>query len=213
MRRDGAIWLLSITAGGIDALSFVALGAFTSAMSGNAILLGIALSQNHLSDASRALLAFAGFIIGVGIASSAGALTPRRVLLIEAVLLGVFAVLWPARVGVLHPPLALSHNFLPWMTLLAGAAMGIQSVAARRLGVPGINTVVFTTTVAEIIGALTAAALGRTPRRIEAKTWCQIGAFLLYVTGAAVLGALAMHDHLLAAVPAFVCVVMAAILA
>ncbi|MEO9190872.1 MAG: YoaK family protein [Acetobacteraceae bacterium] len=213
MRHSGPVWLLSFAAGGIDALSFVTLGVFTSAVSGNAILLGIALGQGRLSDASRSLIAFAGFAVGVAIASAVSTWPPRRVLLIEAALLAIFAMLWPERVAALHAPMALWPKSLPWLLILAGAAMGVQSATGRRLGVPGINTVVFTTTITEIVGALTGAVLRREPRGMEAKTWRQIGALTLYVAGAAILAMFAIEDVRFAAVPPVVCVLLAAILA
>ncbi len=212
MRRNAALGLLSLASGGVGALSFLALGVFTSPMSGNAVLLGIALGQGRLSDASRSLLAFAGYAAGVVAAAMGGSWTPRRVLLAEAVLLGGFATLWPLLVETIHFPLALSPTSFPALILLAGAAMGMQARAARRLNAPGINTVVFTSTLTDIVAALTAALLGRTQRKIEAKTWQQIGAFLLFIAGAGALGALATHDLAVAAVPAFACVLLAAML-
>ena len=212
MRRDAAIGLLSLAAGGTDALSLLALGVFTSAMSGNAILLGIALGQGSLSGASRSALAFAGYALGVAVASAIGART-RLTLLGEAVVLAAFATLWPLQVQAVHFPIALSPGFLPALTVLAGAAMGMQAQAARQLGAAGINTVVFTSTLTDIVGALTAIALGRTARRITPRTSRQIGAFVLYIAGAAALDALALHGLSLAPLATFACVLLAAALA
>src|SRR4051812_41106296 len=69
-----ALGLLSFAAGSMDAIAFLALGdVFTSAMSGNTILFGLALGQGRLSAASHSLAAFAGYVIGV-----AGAALPLR---------------------------------------------------------------------------------------------------------------------------------------
>lgn len=213
MRRNAVLGLLSLASGGVDALSFLALGVFTSAMTGNAALLGIALGQARLADASRSVLAFAGFAVGVAAASAAQKWRPRSILLVETALLGGFAGLWPLLVTSLHSPTALSPNSLPGLTVLAGVAMGMQSAVARRLDAPGVNTVVFTTTLTEIVAALTGAAVGHASRRIEAKTWRQIGAFLLYLAGAVGLAALGFHDLALAAAPIAGCVLLAALLA
>lgn len=211
LKRDGVILLLSLASGGMDALSFLALGVFTSAMTGNAALFGLALGQSRMSNASRSALAFAGFAAGVALASAMPS-RPRLVLFAEAALLGAFAALWPQRVPAIYAPIALSQAFLPELILLAGVAMGMQSRTARRLNAPGVNTVVFTSTLTEIVGALTDAALGRAPRRIRPQTWRQIGAFVSYVAGAGCLGALAVADFKLAAIPALACVLLAATL-
>lgn len=211
MRRDAAIGLLSLAAGGTDALSLLALGVFTSAMSGNAILLGIAVGQGSLPGASRSALAFGGYAAGVAVASAMGSRT-RTVLLAEAALLGAFAGLWPVQVYAIRFPIALSPAFLPVLTIMAGAAMGLQAQAARRMSAHGINTVVFTSTLTDIVGALTAIALGRVPRKVTPRTMSQIGAFVLYIAGAAALDALALHDLPLAPLATFACVLLAAVL-
>ncbi len=214
-RQDLILGVLSVTAGGIDALSFFALGAFTSAMSGNTILFGLALAQGKLTAASGSLLAFAGYVLGVALATPLGVPAPhpeparalRRPLLVEALLLAAFAALWAARVEI-PVPLALQHGLL----LLAGTAMGLQSAGARKLNVPGITTVVFTSTLTAIVGALTEAAFGRKPRRVQPETQRQIAAFLLYLGGAACMGWLALRDVTLAAAPPFACVLLALLL-
>ncbi len=214
-RQDGILGLLSVAAGGIDALSFFALGAFTSAMSGNTILFGLALAQGKLRAASSSLLAFTGYVLGVAAATPLGvsAARPkpsralRRALLVEAALLAAFAALWAARVEIPVPPM-LQRGLL----LLAGTAMGLQSATARKINAPGINTVVFTSTLTAIVGALADAALRWPPRRVQPETWRQIAAFVLYLAGAAGVGRLALQDVTLAAVPPFACVLLALIL-
>lgn len=211
-RQDAVLGLLSLAAGGIDVLSYLALGVFTSAMSGNTILLGLALGEGNLVAAASSLLAFAGYVLGVAAATPLGSSEAGqengRVLLVEAMLLGVFAALWGAHAGAPMPP-ALQRGLI----VLAGAGMGLQSAAARKLNVPGINTVVFTSTLTAIVGALADAGFGRVPRRIQTRTWRQIGAFVLYLASAAGIGAFGLHDAPLAALPPFACVLMALLLA
>ena len=214
--QDAILVLLSVAAGGIDALSFFALGAFTSAMSGNTVLLGLALAQGKIKAASSSLFAFAGYVLGVAAATPLGvsarhaepARVLRRALLVEAALLVTFAALWAAEVE-LPVPETLQRGLL----VLAGTAMGLQSVTARRLDVPGVNTVVFTSTLTAIIGALADAAQYRASRPIRPETWRQIAAFLLYLGGAAGIGWLALQDITLAALPPFGCVLVAVLLA
>lgn len=212
MRREAAILLLCLASGGIDALSFLALGVFTSAMTGNTALLGIALGESSLADASRAALAFGAFATGVALTAIAPRARPRRWLAAEAALLAGFAILWPLQVHAIHPAKALAPASLPGLIVLAGVAMGVQSATARRLGAAGVNTVVFTTTMTEAVGALTAAALGHAPRRIEPRTWRQIFAFIAYLAGAGGLAALGLRIVALAPVPALVAVALAALL-
>ncbi len=212
MRREAAILLLCLTAGGIDALSFLALGVFTSAMTGNAALLGVALGEASLADASRAALAFGAFAAGVALTAIGPGASPRRWLAAESALLAGFAILWPLQVHVIHPTNALAAASLPGLIVLAGVAMGVQSATARRLGASGVNTVVFTSTITEAIGALIAAALGRAPRRIEARTGRQIGAFILYLAGAGGMAALGVRFVAAAPLPALAGVVLAALL-
>ena len=213
--QDAILVLLSVAAGGIDALSFFALGAFTSAMSGNTILLGLALAQGKIRAASSSLFAFAGYVLGVAAATPLGVSAPhaeparvlRRALLVEAALLVAFAALWAAGVE-LPVPETLQRGLL----VLAGTAMGLQSATARKLNAPGVNTVVFTSTLTAIMGALSDAAWYREARRIRPETWRQIAAFLFYLGGAAGIGLLALQDITLAALPPFGCVLAAVLL-
>jgi uncharacterized membrane protein YoaK (UPF0700 family) len=213
--QDAILVLLSVAAGGIDALSFFALGAFTSAMSGNTILLGLALAQGKIRAASSSLFAFAGYVLGVAAATPFGVSAPhaeparvlRRALLVEAALLVAFAALWAAGVE-LPVPETLQRGLL----VLAGTAMGLQSATARKLNAPGVNTVVFTSTLTAIMGALSDAAWYREARRIRPETWRQIAAFLFYLGGAAGIGLLALQDITLAALPPFGCVLAAVLL-
>ncbi len=216
MRQQNIVLgLLSAVAGGMDAMSFLAFGVFTSAMSGNAILFGLALGQGKLVAASGSLLAFAGYVVGVAAAtplglsaappSGSGAL--RRTLIAEMVLLAAFTALWPAHLDAARLP-----TIQRALILLAGAAMGLQAAVARQANAPGITTVVFTSTLTAAVTALTNAAFGRIPRHIQPQTWRQIVMFLLYLASAAGMGALASQAPALAAVPPFACVALALVL-
>jgi uncharacterized membrane protein YoaK (UPF0700 family) len=57
--------LLSMAAGGADAAGYLGLGkVFTANMTGNIVLLGIALSEGRTEETSRAVFAGAAFVIG-----------------------------------------------------------------------------------------------------------------------------------------------------
>jgi Protein of unknown function (DUF1275) len=70
--------------------------------------------------------------------------------------------------------------------------MGIQSVAARQDGRPGVTTVVFTSTLTAIVIALTGAVLG-SPRRLSFVAKRQIFMFLAYGLGAVTGGFFTWH--------------------
>ncbi len=96
--------LLTCAAGTVDAISYLGLGhVFTAMMTGNTVLLGLAIGQGHLAAALRSIVALLGFSLGV----VAGAVIVQRkddnaswppsvtqTIELEAVLLGIFALLW-----------------------------------------------------------------------------------------------------------------------
>jgi uncharacterized membrane protein YoaK (UPF0700 family) len=179
MKRENALlFLLSSAAGSIDALSFIGYGAFTSAMSGNTVLLGIAIGRLRLGPAVYSAVALTGYALGALASTVFGDdRTPRRLrwlLLAEVVLLAgfaAFAFVYPARPSLNAAGAA--------MIALGGTAMGIQAVAARSVGAPGIPTVVFTSTLTAIVGAIGRRLVsGAQPLRAE--TWRQIDAFACY---------------------------------
>jgi len=201
---DLALALLSFAAGAMDALAFFSLGeVFPSAMTGNTALLGLALGQGHLTRASRPFVAFVGFLAGGALASASlelrlGAFTkPQavwRLLALEACLLAVFTLAW----GLADRPIA--DVIVYPLIVVASSAMGIQSVAARLLGRPGITTVVFTSTLTSIVVTTTQALL-RSPRRLPLAASRQIGMFLIYGLGAGICGLLASQAAWTAALP------------
>jgi uncharacterized membrane protein YoaK (UPF0700 family) len=209
--RDTRILLLTWVAGLTDAISYLGLGhVFTAMMTGNTVLLGLALAQGEVSAAWRSILALAGFAAGVAVGAliverdrSHGAWPPAvtRALAVEGVVLALFTATWQLtggarRVGVVY-----------LLILLSGCAMGVQAAAVRRLGVPGIATTYITGTltnlVVDLVGWLrvsAGASLGRTARNAtamapSARTWeHRVGllaaVFLVYGLGAFVGGVL-----------------------
>ena len=182
--------LLSVVAGTMDSLSFLKLGhVFTSAMSGNTILFGLALGQGHLSAAAHSIAAFLGYVAGVAVAAAvfrhAEAVRRHgafRVLAGETALLGAFALVWVAG-GAPH-----SAASLYVLILLAAVAMGLQGAAARHLNVPGVSTIVFTSTLTNIVTDCANAVAAPGPMRLAARTWRQIAAFAAYLASAIVTG-------------------------
>jgi uncharacterized membrane protein YoaK (UPF0700 family) len=193
---DLGLALLAIGAGSMDAFGFFALGgALPSAMTGNTALLGLALGQGHPAAAAPPFVAGTGFILGAALASALlhlglDKLSARRtvawLLAVEACVLPGFLLAWQFAD---RPAAGLSLYIL---ILLGAAGMGIQSVAARQDGRPGVTTVVFTSTLTAIVIALTGAVLG-SPRRLSFVAKRQIFMFLAYGLGAVTGGFFTWH--------------------
>jgi uncharacterized membrane protein YoaK (UPF0700 family) len=167
-------FLVAVTAaaGWLDALAFLHLGkVFISFMSGNVLFVGIGAGNGDGGLIVRAGAALVAFLIasavGAGLTGSRlepGAQTPmRRTLLLEAGVLGVFALLWLATGD---PE---GHTTISLILLVIGAsAMGLQAAIALAFHLPNIATVALTGTLAQI-GALVGWRV-REGRQIVAKT-------------------------------------------
>ena len=103
--------------------------------------------------------------------------TVAWLLAVEACLLAGFLLAW--QFGD-RPAAGLSLYVL---ILLGAAGTGIQSVAARQDGRPGVTTVVFTSALTAIVSAVTSAVLG-SPHRLGFAAKRQIFMFLAYGVGA-----------------------------
>jgi uncharacterized membrane protein YoaK (UPF0700 family) len=149
--------LLTLTwaAGSVDAISYLGLGhVFTAMMTGNTVLLGLALAQGEGWAVLRSIIALVGFAAGAAVGAwiverdGERAEWPPAVtgaLALEGGALVLFSVVWyftePARgVGVVHV-----------LIVLSALAMGIQAAAVRRIGVPGIATTYITGTLTSLM--------------------------------------------------------------
>lgn len=189
-RVDLIVFLLSAAAGSVDALSYLLFRVFTSAMSGNAVLLGIAIGQRALQPAVDSGIAFVGFglgaLIGTGLGGAQGDRV-RAILGFEVLMLAGFAALGLANPAA-HRPAPLGAA----MIALAAVGMGAQAVAARRLHAPGIITVVFTSTLTAIAEAL-GRGLFKGKGGKPTETARQAAALACYAGGAVIGGVLAAH--------------------
>lgn len=164
--RRTLVLLLSCAAGCVDAASYIGFGhVFAANMTGNTVHLGMAVGRASSIDVSRAGAALLGFLLG----AMAGAAIverddsptawPRVVtvsLLLELLLLVVTAAVW----RVAGAGNALAATFL---LLVLGVAMGVQSIAIRRLRIPGVASTYLT-------GTLTALAAGFVRRTLGARS-------------------------------------------
>lgn len=155
-RHDGAVIRLAMLSGATDAVGFLALGsAFTSVMTGNMVLVGLAAGTRDASALGLIATAIAAYVVGVAAGTRlAGQPHPddgvwppavTRALGLELALLTTYAVIWwslgsdPAR-GWFAPLLA-----------LCAAALGVQSSAILRFGVNGLSTTYLTGTLTSVI--------------------------------------------------------------
>ena len=159
-------------AGNVDAISYLGLGhVFTAMMTGNTVLLGLALAQGEVRAVLRSIVALVGFAAGAAAGAWIAGQDGKReewppavtgAFAVEGGTLALFSVVWhltgPARgVGIGYV-----------LIVLSGLAMGIQAAAVRRIGVPGIATTYITGTLTSLMGDLTGwlRALGH-PARAE----------------------------------------------
>jgi uncharacterized membrane protein YoaK (UPF0700 family) len=185
--RDALLLTLTAAAGSADAVSFLGLGrVFTANMTGNLVLLGIAIGQGQLAGSVRSVVALAGFAVGVLIGVRVTArkerpavwpLSVTLALLVEFGLLGAFLTGWEISGD---RPAAL---VLVTLIALSAAAMGMQAAAARRLQVAGVTTVFVTGMLTSLLADL--ATVG--PGRAHWVLWANSLAFLVMGAGAGAL--------------------------
>jgi uncharacterized membrane protein YoaK (UPF0700 family) len=187
---------LAIASGVTDVATFVTLGnVFTSAMTGNTALLGIALSQGRVLPAVHSLLALLGFAAGVMLGTvislrmrahgNGGGTLILSLLLTELVFMAIFAT----TLSLLGSPTGKLVVYA--LILLSSIGMGIQGVAARCINSRGINTIVFTSTLVTIVMSLTNTLAGRSQGNVmQSETKFQIGVFFAYGLGAVLAGIL-----------------------
>jgi uncharacterized membrane protein YoaK (UPF0700 family) len=159
--------VLASLSGATDAVGFVALGsAFTSVMTGNMVLVGVAAGTHEASALGFVATAIAAYVTGVAIGtrvtgqpeSDDGVWPPfvTRALVLEAGLLATYAVIWwslgsdPSRAW-----------FAPLLALNA-AALGVQSSAILRFGVNGLSTTYLTGTLTSVVVRLASGQRGQT---------------------------------------------------
>jgi uncharacterized membrane protein YoaK (UPF0700 family) len=191
--------LLALAAGCVDAISFLGLGqVLTAAMTGNTVLLGLALGRADVLGALRSMVAlvafFAGVMLGASIAQwrAPGLVRSPAVaaaLALELVILIALASAWRLVDGA-------ERWFDARFLLIAGAglAMGIQSAVAYCIGVPGIATTYVTGTLTSLATRLVNRLRRGAPRGDQAgeaaTSWLPAKVWLAYGGGAAFAGAI-----------------------
>jgi uncharacterized membrane protein YoaK (UPF0700 family) len=199
--------VLALTAGAVNAVTFVRLGkVFSSVITGNLALLGVAAGQREGGLAENGTLALAGYAAGVlagtlvaRAARSDQRIWPRRTtvtLAAELLVLAGFSAGWLAVDG--HPAGGAQLALLA----VAATAMGMQSAAVRHLG--QMSSTYLTST---LTGLLEAVPIGRLPASWQRS----VGSFCSLVVGAVLGGAAATASPVL--VPVIACLPVAAVVA
>src|ERR1700694_5184531 len=102
-RRDLLLVALTFAAGSVDAVALLRLDVFTAVMTGNIVLLGLAVGQGAFGNALRSIVALVAYSVGViagarivGLVAIETHWSPKvtRALAIEWVLLDAFLVGW-----------------------------------------------------------------------------------------------------------------------
>jgi uncharacterized membrane protein YoaK (UPF0700 family) len=173
--RDLFLLLLAMAAGGMDALGLLGLGlVFTSALSGNTVLLGIALAQGRLGEAILCSVVFLGFIPGAIIGAAYMRSRPKSshwswritcALAIELSILLVFIV-WLVSIGDAKS----TTDLLP-LVLLSSLAMGLQYMTMLRLNVSGVTTTFVTSTVVNLVCRMVVPEKGADGAACAASRW------------------------------------------
>jgi len=144
-----------MTSGCVDAISFLGLGqVFTAAMTGNTVLFGLAIARTHGLAALSYAVALLGFVIGAMIGAVILGRNPKKLgwspvvtvtLGFELAALILFAVLTASseKLG--------SGSMNDLLITILAIAMGLQGVAARRIGVNGVTTTVITSTLTGLV--------------------------------------------------------------
>jgi uncharacterized membrane protein YoaK (UPF0700 family) len=187
--RDGLLVLLTLTTGAVDASCFLHLGnVFSSVITGNLVLLGVAAATQSASLAIHSGVALAGYsagvLIGAPIATRrarGGETWPLSVsvtLVAEFCVLAAFSVGWELTGG---RPGSTAQVLL--IAALA-VAMGIQSAAVRQLG--GMSTTYLTGTLTAVVTELVIRDRGPGFAR-------SVGVLAAIVSGAVVGGLVAEH--------------------
>ena len=157
--RNFLVLILAFGSGYIDAISYLGLGSvFTSNMTGNTVLLGLALGEREGLAALRSAIALVGYIGGVAVGSTIVDRGAKRVIWPSSVTVAFAAeflvLLLFAAGGSFAGPTPGDFTLYP-LIVLAAIAMGIQSTAVRVLGVSGVATTYITGTWTSLVSGLT----------------------------------------------------------
>ncbi len=143
-----ALFVLTLTTGWVDAVSYLGLGhVFTANMTGNVVLLAFGIAGSGGLPVVGPVVSLCSFLVGAGAGGRLAARVAERqshhmslALVIEASLIGAAAV--TAGAIDVHPGGASGYAVIALLAL----AMGVRNATVRRIGVPDLTTTVLTMT-------------------------------------------------------------------
>jgi uncharacterized membrane protein YoaK (UPF0700 family) len=149
---------LTFAAGAVDAIAFLALDVLTAVMTGNLVLLGVALGSGAAATALRSVVALAAYASGVVAGARIAGRGPEplssprivRAFAIQAALQAAFLGVW-----LIAGADASGHGAATLLILLSGVAMGIQAVTVQALG-SRLSTTYVTGMLTTLLGDLSA---------------------------------------------------------
>ena len=149
--------LFTFTAGSVDAITYLRAHVFTANMTGNSVLLALAVGQREGAAVARASIALVAFILGVLLGAIVAGEGGDRVKTFSAVRREVFfetAILVLFGIVCIRPPTASVHLTGILVIFTSGVAMGMQSAAVKRLSLPGVATTYITGTITSLFSGI-----------------------------------------------------------
>jgi len=182
---------LTFSTGVVDAMGYLGLDrVFTGNMTGNVVLLGMAMAGGNSLPILRPALALAFFMLGAALAGrllrrNGEGWSPQT----SAALLAVSLGLWALTVFVLLAPVQADPTLGSTVTSALALLMGTQAATAKRLKVAEITTVVVTSTIT---------GLASDSRLAGGKGtfWQRRALAIVLIMLGALAGAAALHVHL-----------------
>ena len=188
--------LLTWASGVMDALSYLRAGVFTANMTGNTVILGVAMVGPGRSRVPFSILAICAFTFGALVAGIILVRRPSRQwaadlssgMALQLPFAILFTVLWALS------PAGGGFGILAMLTTTAACALGIQSVAVRRLKISGAVTTFITGTITTaIVSLLERKEPGAIPGKEERSSPVFLASMLfLYILAALAGGCLAL---------------------
>jgi uncharacterized membrane protein YoaK (UPF0700 family) len=204
--RDVLLLLLAVSAGSADAWSFVGIGhVFVANMTGNTVLLGIAVFQKN-GDVLHPFLSLCCYAAGVATASfltrkvRPGVLWSRAIswtLLIEALLMAGAETVWYAihSRGLIAAPTQTDARLANALLASVALAIGLQSGAMLQLKIPGVVTTYITGTWTTLMNGLVRfftrfqrADPPQQEKKLEDRLWMQSAILAVYLLSAVLTG-------------------------
>ena len=155
-------------------------------MSGNTVVLGIAIGQQSWRLGTNAGIALVAYLLAAAV-SSVLRYGPRVLIGAQVVLLATLCGIWLSHEATLQQA---PVRFV--LIILAALAMGVQAAVAQSLRLSGIITVVFTGTLTAIAKAV-AECLLRRSAVLSADTKRQMASWVCYCVGALLAGFVQMR--------------------